>query len=322
MISINGHRIEVGHFPDRTQMLMNIPMSEILNKEVSNSDAIRFTWRYESDEEMVTLLYLRRHIEEKLQYLYDRSFKYCLTMPYIPNARMDRTESIAECSTLKYFCEMINSMKFNSVNVFDPHSNVSVALLNNVMLITPGYEISNALKNIKRSQKGLDYEDIILYFPDEGAYKRYSKLFNGNFRSDALTEFMNNTFIYGAKKRDWKTGKISGLSIKDRDGNTLQDDALKGRTVLMIDDIVSYGGTLAYSVDSLKELGVENVYAYASHTENSVMDDEKGTLLKRFLDGSLKRLYTTDSIYTLPYDGNNPENIEKYKMIAYVYKWW
>ena len=66
----------------------------------------------------------------------------------------------------------------------------------------------------------------------------------------------------------------------------------------MIDDIVSYGGTLAYSGAKLKELGAAEVYAYATHTENSVLDNEKGTLRKKLEDGTVGELYTTDSIYT------------------------
>jgi ribose-phosphate pyrophosphokinase len=71
----------------------------------------------------------------------------------------------------------------------------------------------------------------------------------------------------------------------------------------MVDDIISYGGTLAYSADSLKKLGASAIYAYASHTENSVLDEENGTLLKRLNDGTVDEVFTTSSIYT----GNHPK---------------
>ena len=83
----------------------------------------------------------------------------------------------------------------------------------------------------------------------------------------------------------------------------------------MIDDIVSYGGTLAYSADALKEYGTKDIYAYASHTENSILDKEKSTLLKRLEDGTVKRLFTTNSIYR----GENGIGISEYKdRIKYV----
>jgi ribose-phosphate pyrophosphokinase len=66
----------------------------------------------------------------------------------------------------------------------------------------------------------------------------------------------------------------------------------------MIDDIISFGGTLAYSADELKRLGFKHVYAYATHVENSVLDEENGTLLKRLNDGTVERIYTTESLYS------------------------
>ena len=66
----------------------------------------------------------------------------------------------------------------------------------------------------------------------------------------------------------------------------------------MIDDIISYGGTLAYSADELKRLGFDHIYAYATHVENSILNEEKGTLLKRLNDGTVEFIYTTDSLYS------------------------
>ena len=65
----------------------------------------------------------------------------------------------------------------------------------------------------------------------------------------------------------------------------------------MVDDIVSYGGTLYYSTLKLKELGAEHIFAYASHTENSVLDEEKGKFKKCLDDGTVEKLFTTSSIY-------------------------
>jgi ribose-phosphate pyrophosphokinase len=71
----------------------------------------------------------------------------------------------------------------------------------------------------------------------------------------------------------------------------------------MIDDIISYGGTMAYSADKLKEMGAVKIYAYASHTENSILDKEKGTFLNRLNDNIISGLFTTNSIY----NGSHPK---------------
>jgi ribose-phosphate pyrophosphokinase len=245
-----------------------------------------FKWYYENDEELVTLMFLVKHFDdvcpERDKVLY---------MPYVPNARMDRTKNIGEVFTLKYFCDIINSLNFKQVVILDPHSNVTPALLDRVVVKSPRDVIFDVAEHL-----GLTEEDYV-YFPDEGACKRYNDLF----------PFKKNVLI-GHKVRDWETGKIQGLNITDQEGCVYEygffseAGAYSGARVIMVDDIISYGGTLAYSADELKKLGFEHVYAYATHTENSVLDPENGTLLKRLEDGIVDHIYTTNSIYSGKHD--------------------
>jgi ribose-phosphate pyrophosphokinase len=106
---------------------------------------------------------------------------------------------------------------------------------------------------------------------------------------------------YGKKVRDWKTGQILGLEIYNKNDEKISEKEIKGRVFLMVDDIISYGGSMAYGADKLKELGASHIYAYASHVENSILDTEKGTLIKRLNDNVVDKVYTTNSLYT----GNN-----------------
>jgi ribose-phosphate pyrophosphokinase len=98
-------------------------------------------------------------------------------------------------------------------------------------------------------------------------------------------------YCYGEKKRDWDTGKILGLNVRTN------GMGLGGQTVLMIDDIIAYGGSLYYSAKELKRIGAKTIYAYATHTENSILDREKGTLIKSLEDNTVERLYTTGSLF-------------------------
>jgi ribose-phosphate pyrophosphokinase len=59
----------------------------------------------------------------------------------------------------------------------------------------------------------------------------------------------------------------------------------------MIDDIISYGGSMYYSALTLKDLGAKNIYAFASHVENSIL---KGKLIQSNL---IKKVYTTNSLF-------------------------
>ena len=60
----------------------------------------------------------------------------------------------------------------------------------------------------------------------------------------------------------------------------------------MVDDIISYGGSMYYSAKKLKELGCGEIYIYASHVENSILE---GELIK---SGLFEKIYTTNSIFT------------------------
>lgn len=117
MIKLCGIKMEISHFPDHTQCI-RIPL-EILEEEKYVVE-----WNYEDDAEMATLLYIVKHL--------GNAKRKELILPYIPNARMDRVKNPDEVFTLKYFCEFINNLKFDAVYVDDPHSDVSMALLNNV----------------------------------------------------------------------------------------------------------------------------------------------------------------------------------------------
>ena len=260
MIKVNGEKIKVEYYPDGTQRLNIKPRSFNI-----------IEWSYETEEELVTLIYITKHLKSSFV-----CKSVSLYMSYLPNARMDRTKNEEEVFTLKYFADVINWLEFNRVYVLDVHSDVSKCLINKCDFKNPLHHIKNALETISKN----DMSDIILYYPDAGSAKRYSEI---------LSQYR---YCYGEKKRDWKTGKILGLEIKTN-GIDLNE-----KTILMIDDIVSYGGSLYYSANTLKEYGVDKIYAYATHTENSILDKEKGTLIKALENNTVEKLFTTNSLFT------------------------
>lgn len=274
-------------FPDNTA---NINVDKSIKLFDDYEEALYIDWKYENEEELAHLIYLTKHIKNM-----NPTCKLSLRMPYIPNARMDRVERMENVFTLKYFCEVINWLEFDKVFVFDPHSEVSTALLNRVHVINKIEEYVERIQckiinNIGGISDGLDIDDddIILYYPDEGAAKKYSKILK-----DAK-------YCYGKKIRDWDTGNILGLDI----ANPYNLD-LCGKYIIMIDDIISYGGTMYFGAKKLKEMGVGNIVAYTSHAENSILNHEKSKILKAFEEDIIKMVYTTNSIFT-----GNHEKIE------------
>ena len=259
MIIHNGNVVKQDKFPDGT-LLMKYGEGYYPNDNI-------IEWDYENDGELFTLICLVNHIRVGKPRAYIN-----LVLPYIPHARMDRVKGYEDVFTLKYFCEVINSLNFESVTVVDAHSNVSLGLLNRVREIKPWAYIEKAIAEIPVER------ELVAFYPDEGAMKRYS----GGICLP---------FAFGIKRRDWETGKIEGLDLS---GNV---EAINGADVLIIDDICSRGGTFYHSALRLKEAGAANIYLYVSHCENTV---HEGELLKD--NGLITKIFTTDSILTKPHD--------------------
>jgi ribose-phosphate pyrophosphokinase len=256
MIKVNGEIVKINRFPDNTERL---ELSKLLIREL-----IQIDWHYDQGEEM-SLYFITRHIQECKTHK-----KLVLNMPYVPHARMDRVEGHFNVFTLKYFCDFINSLHFDKVIIKDPHSNVVAALLNNVFIPKLGSTLNAVAKKVFSSRND------ILFFPDEGACKRYAGM-------------VDHPYAFGIKKRDWSTGKIIGLDVH----GTIPE---KPFNVLIIDDICSYGGTFLHAARKLKELGADKIYLYVTHCENSIL---KGELIS---SGLLENIYTTDSIFTEKHD--------------------
>ena len=261
MIKLDGVVIEQNHFPDHT-LLMKTNVVRCCTNYIE--------WHYENDAELFTLICLRRHVGD------DTLVE--LIMPYIPHARQDRVKTSEDVFTLKYFCEVINSLNFSRVKALDAHSNVSLALLNNVEQLPVEPHITIASNNVWAETNNTP----VFYFPDEGAMKRYS-------------EHAPGPYAFGIKKRDWETGQIQGIQIQN-------EEAVKGKDILIVDDICSKGGTFYYSAKALKEAGAANIYLYVSHLEESVLS---GDLWKAMVDGELiNKIYTANPLFDISHNNN------------------
>lgn len=248
-------------FPDGTKLIKYNPTLV--------DGAYRITWLYDNDAELFQLIALVKHLKSKAR------CRIWLNLPYVPNARMDRTKNEDEVFTLKAFAETINWLGFERVTICNPHSTVSEALFDRVEV-----DFSCVAHDVMAITRRADENIDVIYFPDEGACKRYSDLLS----------FLKLPVAFGIKKRDWQTGKILGIDV-------VGYDDLKGKNVLMVDDICAYGGTFYYSACALKDKGAKDISCYVTHLEKSVMDVQKGKLIQGDL---IKRIYTTNSIFRVP----------------------
>ena len=252
---MNGVKIPLeARFPDGTFAMKIVPDTV---HPLSNTAVLR--WNYKDESECVALRFIVEHLRTH------GIDEIILEMPYIPNARLDRVQKHDEVFTLKYFAKMLNEMKFSEVRVLDPHSNVSAAVIENIVISSPKEYIDKAISDINDP-------DLFMFYPDEGAMKRYSKM-------------VERPYGFGIKRRDWSTGKILSYDI-------VGAEDVKGKNVLVVDDICSRGGTFLNAAKALKRAGAEKIYLYCSHCEDTIFSGE-------LLDGDLiERVYTTNSIFS------------------------
>lgn len=189
-----------------------------------------------------------------------------LFLPYFPAARQDRLMVKGEALSVKVYAEIINSQNFNSVTVFDPHSEVTPALLNNCKVID-NYKFIEEITN----QLG---ENLVLISPDGGALKKIYKV---------AAYLQDYEVVECSKSRDVKTGKLSGFKV--------YTDDLNGRDCLIVDDICDGGGTFLGLAKELKAKNAGDLYLAISH----------GIFSKGFenLNKEFKKIFTTNSFKTI-----------------------
>ena len=191
-----------------------------------------------------------------------------LIIPYFPAARQDRVMIKGEPLSVKVYADIINSFQFKKVIVFDAHSEVTPAVLNNCEVVTNHKFIQKVIQEINNG--------VILISPDGGALKKIYK----------LAEFLGGIDVVEcSKSRDVKTGKLTGFKV--------YDDDLQGIDCLIVDDICDGGGTFIGLAQELKNKNAGKLYLAVSHGIFSKGFEE----LKCF-----ERIFTTDSYKNLEND--------------------
>jgi len=166
--------------------------------------------------------------------------KINLFIPYFPAARQDRVMIPGEPLTVKVYADIINAMQLGKVTVFDPHSEVTPALLNNCEVVSNHTFIAEVIKAIDGN--------VTLISPDGGALKKIYK----------VSEYLEGLpVVECSKSRDVKTGRLSGFKVFE--GN------LNGANCLIVDDICDGGGTFTGLAEALKAKNAGNLYLAVSH---------------------------------------------------------
>jgi ribose-phosphate pyrophosphokinase len=176
-----------------------------------------------------------------------------LELYYLTGGRMDRVTSEYEPFTLQMVTHIINSLQFETIHVFCPHSSATTNLLNN------GWagELEDKELNFYRTALSITYyrnnETNVpaIFLPNvEGQKRFYNKLHKH------LNKWEYSDIVAGNKKRDMATGKLSAFEVLT---NTVPE------CIMILDDLVEKGGTFIGQAKILRERGAKFITLAVPH---------------------------------------------------------
>ena len=186
-------------------------------------------------------------------------------MPYFGYARQDRRASGRTPISAKLVANMITHAGADRVLTLDLHAGQIQGFFD-----IPTDNLFAAPVMVRDVQERMDPSNVMVVSPDVG----------GVVRARALARRIDAPLAIVDKRRE-RPGESEVMNI-------IGD--VKGRSCILVDDIVDSGGTLCNAADALLEKGAKEVYAYITHGVLS------GGAVARIAASRLKELVITDSI--------------------------
>jgi len=162
-------------------------------------------------------------------------------VPYLAYARQDKEFVAGEVVSLGVVSHLLRSGGVSRLTTVDIHSAEGLSLF-----AMPVYSVSAIPSLVSYVKKNFKLNQPVVVAPD----------FGGSKRSEAFASLLQAMFVQLSKKRDRVTGQVKVESSKLE---------VKGRDVLVVDDIISTGGTVRAAGIVLREAGAARVIAVCSH---------------------------------------------------------
>jgi ribose-phosphate pyrophosphokinase len=186
-------------------------------------------------------------------------------IPYFGYARQDRKAGPRTPISAKLVANLITQSGVDRVLTVDLHAGQIQGFFD-----IPTDNLFAAPLMARDIQQHMDTSNVMVVSPDVG----------GVVRARALAKRIDAPLAIVDKRRE-RAGESEVMNI-------IGD--IKGRSCILVDDIVDSGGTLCNAADALLADGAKEVYAYITHGVLS------GGAVARIASSKLKELVLTDSI--------------------------
>ncbi len=184
-------------------------------------------------------------------------------IPYYGYARQDRKVRPRVPITAKAVAEMLMAVGTRRVLCMDLHAGQIQGFFN--IPVDHLYSAPVLLKHIRAN-----FDDVVMVSPDAGGVER----------TRAFAKRLNADLAIIDKRRE-RANECEAMHVI---GN------VKGKTAILLDDMVDTAGTLCGAADKLRERGAKEVHACCSHAVLS------GPAIERLNKSQIKSLVVTNSI--------------------------
>lgn len=194
--------------------------------------------------------------------------KVTAVIPYLAYARQDKRFEEGEAVSLQTVAKLIESVGTDEVCVVDMHAH-RVEKLSKIFSI-PARDLTAAPLLGKEIAENYHLKDPVVIGPDEEA-QQWARAAGKAVGAD--WDFMMKKRL-GPEEVEIKPRKLE----------------VRGRDVIVIDDIISTGGTMIEAIKILKKHGARKVYAACTH---GVL---VGDALKKMRKAGAREVFATDTI--------------------------
>jgi ribose-phosphate pyrophosphokinase len=196
----------------------------------------------------------------------DYSTEVVVVTPYLGYARQDREFLPGEIITMKTLGQLFKGAGASKIIVVDIHSKIG---LKHFKIKS---ENISAIPDLIGYFKKINLKNPLVVSPDQGGKER-AKEFAKKFGSE---------FIALKKKRNRKTGKVQ-IKTEGLDG-------VRSRDVILVDDMISTGGSIIKATEFLKKQKCNRVFVACTHA--LLMNDAE----KKIRKAGVTKIISTNTI--------------------------
>lgn len=196
----------------------------------------------------------------------DDGAEVCAVVPYLAYARQDKAFLEGELPTISLIARLFASAGIGRLMTVDIHSMLGMSYFNSVKI-----ENISSIPLLAEYAKRMDLHDPIAVSPDAG----------GADRAEEFARRLGCGVLVLKKSRNRSTGDV-----------TVEEPGmdLKGRDCLLIDDMISSGGSIMKAAQALRKKGSGSIYAMCAHA--LMLGDSS----KRLKDAGVSDVVATNSI--------------------------